>query len=85
MVGEAVNVTLVPAQIVLFVAFDTMLTLAGKFAFTVAVMPFDVAGEPVKHGVAFDVITTVTTSLFVNVLVINVALFVPTLFPLSFH
>ena len=85
MVGVAVNVTLVFAQIVLSASLDAMLTLAGRFAFTVVVIPFDVAGEPVKHGVAFDVITTVTTSLFVNVLVINVALFVPTLFPLSFH
>ena len=85
MVGVAVNVTLVPVQIVLFVALDTMLTLAGKFAFTVVVIAFDIAGEPVKHGVAFDVITTVTTSLFVNVLVIYVGLFVPTSFPLSCH
>ena len=85
MVGVAVNVTLVVAQIVLSASLDAMLTLAGKFAFTVVVMPFDVAGEPVKHGVALEVITTVTTSLFVNVLVVYVTLFVPTLFPLSFH
>ena len=86
MVGVAVNVTLVLAQMVLFVAEEAILTLAARFAFTVVVMPFDVAGEPTKHGVAFDVITTVTTSLFVNVLVIYVALVAPTIsLPFSFH
>ena len=86
MVGVAVNVTLVPAQIVLFVAFDAMLTLAGRFGLTIVVIPFDVAGDPTKHGVAFEVITTVTTSLFVNVLVIYVALVAPTIsLPFSFH
>ena len=85
MVGVAVNVTLVFAQIVLSASLDAMLTLAGRFAFTVVVIPFDVAGEPVKHGVAFDVITTVTTSLFVNDALVYVALFVPTLVPFNFH
>ena len=86
MVGVAVNVTLVPAQIVLFVASEVMMTLAGKFAFTVVVMPFDVAGEPVKHGVALDDITTETIAPFVNVLVIYVALVAPKIsLPLSFH
>ena len=86
MVGVAVNVTLVVAQIVLSASLDAMLTLAGRFAFTVVVIGFDVAGEPVKHGVAFDVITTVTTSLFVNVLVVYVALVAPTIsLPFSFH
>jgi len=86
LVGVAVNVTLVPAQIVLFVAFDTMLTLAGRFGLTMVVIPFDVAGEPVKHGVAFDIITTVTTSLFVNAAVVYVALVAPTIsLPFSFH
>ena len=44
-----------------------MLTLAGKLGFTVIVTVFDVAGEPVKHGVALLVITTVTKSLLANV------------------
>ena len=65
MVGVAVNVTLVPAQIVL-PGLAAMLTLAGRFGFTVIVMLFDVAGEPVAQ-VAFDVITTVTIWPFVNV------------------
>jgi len=60
-----VNVTLVPAQIVL-PGLAAMLTLAGRFGFTVIVMLFDVAGEPVAQ-VAFDVITTVTIWPFVNV------------------
>jgi hypothetical protein len=38
-----------------------MLTLAGRFGLTVMVIAFDVAGEPVRHGEAFDVITTVIT------------------------
>ena len=54
--------------------------------FTIIVIGFDVAGEPTKHGVALDVITTVTTSLFVNVLVVYVALVAPTIsLPFSFH
>ena len=86
MVGVAVNVTLVVAQIVLSASLDAMLTLAGRFAFTVVVIPFDVAGDPVKQGVAFEVITTITTSLFINVLVVYVALIAPAIsFPLSFH
>ena len=85
MVGVAVNVTLAPEHIVLPLALDAMLTLAGKFGFTVVVILFDVAGDPVKHGVAFDVITTLTTSLFASVVVVNVALFVPAFTPFSFH
>ena len=68
MVGVAVNVTLVPAHIV--EADALMLTLAGKFGLTVMVTVFDVAGELVKQGLAFDVITTVTKSLFANVVVV---------------
>ena len=70
LVGVAVKVTLVPAQIVVAVA-DTD-TLAGKFGFTVIVMPADVAGDPVRHGLAFEVSCTVTTSLLLSVVVVNV-------------
>jgi len=63
-----VNVTLVPAQIAPL-GLAAMLTLAGRFGFTVIVMLFDVAGEPVAQ-VAFDVITTVTIWPFVNVVVV---------------
>ena len=71
MVGVAVKVTLVPAQIAP-VGEAAILTLAGKLGLTVITIAFDVAGEPVKHGDAFDVITTVTESLFANVVVVNV-------------
>jgi len=59
-----VNVTDVPAQIV--VALAAIETLAVKTGFTTIVTPFDVAGDPVKQGVAFDVITQVITSPFAN-------------------
>ena len=61
MVGVAVKVTLVPAQIV--VADAEILTLTGRFGFTVMVTVLDVAGLPVAQ-VAFEVNTQVTTSLF---------------------
>ena len=62
------NVTLVPAQIVL-PGLAAMLTLAGRFGFTVIVMLFDVAGEPVAQ-VAFDVMITFTTSPLFKVVVV---------------
>ena len=80
----AVKVTLVPAQI----APDgeaAILTLAGKFGFTVIVIAFDVAGEPVKHGLAVEVITTVTLSLLANEELVYVALFVPTGVAPTYH
>ena len=43
------------------------LKLTVLFAVTVIVTVFDVAGELVKHGVAFEVITTVTVFPFANV------------------
>ena len=48
-----------------------MIVATGS-GFTVIVMPFDVAGEPVRHGLAFDVSCTVTTSLLASVVVVNV-------------
>ena len=80
----AVKVTLVPAQI----APDgeaAILTLAGKFGFTVMVIAFDVAGEPVKHGLAVEVITTVTLSLLANEELVYVALLVPTGVAPTYH
>ena len=68
LVGVAVNVTLVPAQIV--VADAATDTLAGRSGFTVIVIPADVAGDPVKHGLAFEVSCTVTTSLLARVVVV---------------
>ena len=68
MVGVAVKVTLVPEQIVVPDP-DAMLTLAGRFGFTVIVMLFDVAGEPVAQ-VAFDVMITFTTTPLFKVVVV---------------
>jgi hypothetical protein len=74
LVGVAVNVTLVPGQIV--VAEAAMLTLTGKFGLTVMVMAFEVAGLPVAQ-VALDVSTQVTMSPFTRAALVNVELFVP--------
>ena len=65
MVGVAVKVTLVPAQIVLPGA-AAMVTLTGKFGFTVIVIVFDVAGLPVAQ-VALDVNCTLIASPFTSV------------------
>ena len=48
-------------------------------------MLFDVAGEPVKHGVALLVRTTVTASPLFNAVVVNVALLAPAFTPFTFH
>ena len=57
----AVNFTKVPAQIAPdgTAARDT---LAGSDGVTIMVIASEVAGEPVKQGVAFEVICTVITS-----------------------
>ena len=60
------KVVLIPAQIVVFPA---MLTLTGKFGFTVMVNVLDVAGLPVGH-IALDVSTHVTASAFANVVLV---------------
>jgi dipeptide/tripeptide permease len=82
LVGVAVNVTLVPAQMV--VALAAMLTLTGKFGFTVMVIVLDVAGLPVPQ-VAVDVNTHVTVFPLANVIVVNVGELVPAFTPLTFH
>ena len=83
MVGVAVNVTLVPKQIVP-AGLVTMETLTGKFGFTVMLMLFDVAGLPVAQ-VALDVNTQVTTSPLFKIVVVNVAELVPVFVPFTFH
>ena len=60
-VGVAVKVTEVPAQIAP-AGTAAMLTLAGRFGLTSMVIPEEVAGDAVRHGVALDVISTVITS-----------------------
>ena len=82
-VGVAVKVTLVPEQIAP-AGTAAMLTLTGKFGFTVMVIVFEVAGFPVTQ-VAFDVNTQVTRSPFTNTALVYVGLFAPTFVPFTFH
>ena len=82
-VATAVNVIELPEQMP--VAEAEIETLAVRTGLTVIVTAFDVAGDPVKQGVAFEVITHVTASLFASVVEVNVAEFVPALVPFTFH
>ena len=82
-VGVAVNVTFVPAQIVL-PGFALTLTDGATVDVTTIVIPVDVAVAGLAQA-SDDVITTVIISAFANVLFEYVLLFVPTLLPLSFH
>ena len=58
MVGAAVKVTEVPAQIAP-VGLAEILTVAATLVVTDMVIVFDVAGLPVLQGVALEVISTV--------------------------
>ena len=58
MVGAAVKVTEVPAQIAP-VGLAEILTLAATLVVTDMVIVFDVAGPPVLQGVVLEVISTV--------------------------
>ena len=69
MTAVAAKVTLVPEQMLLSASLDVMLTLAGRFALTVVVMLFDVAGDPVAH-VAVEVMTTLMASPLASVVVV---------------
>jgi hypothetical protein len=62
----AVNVTLVPEQIV-FPGLATILTDGTTAGFTVIAIPLDVAVAGLAHA-SDDVITTVTTSPFARAL-----------------
>ena len=79
MAGVAINVALDPPH------NDARLTLAVIAEFTVTVIAFEVAVAISKHGIPFDVITTVTASPLDNVELMKVALFVPALVPFTFH
>ena len=76
------NVTEVPEQMV--VALAAMETLAVRIGLTTIVTPFEVAGDPVKHGVAFDVISQVITSPFASVVVVYVEAVAPEITVLFF-
>ena len=60
-----VNLTFPPEQNVVG-PLAVMVGIAGN-AITVVVIPFEIACDPIKQGLALEVITTVTTSLFDNV------------------
>ena len=82
-VGVAVNVTLVPVQMV-FPGLAVTLTDGTTVDPTVIVIPDDVAVVGLAQP-SDEVIATLITSPFTNALFEYVLLFVPTLFPFSFH
>ena len=82
-VGVAVNVTLVPAQIVL-PGFAAILTEGVTDGVTVIEAGTDVA-EPGLAQLSDDVIITYTSSPLTKLLLEYVLLFVPTLLPFNFH
>ena len=66
LVGVAVKVTLVPVQ-TSDAGDATMLTLVGKSGLTAMVMVLEVAGDPVRQGVALEVITHFTVCPLVGI------------------
>ena len=84
MVGVAVNVTLVPAQIVLSASLETILTLGTKTRLTVVVIPELVPVNGEAHT-AFDVKIQVTISPFTKPVVVYVVPPVPTGEPFKYH
>lgn len=82
LVGVAVKVTEVPAQI--FVEEAEILTVGVALGVTVMVMLFDVA-EVGEAQLALLLRTTLTTSLFAKVAVVNEAALVPAFTPFTFH
>ena len=66
-------------------ALTIVVAMAVGEEFTFIVIPGDVAGDPVRHGVAFEVMTTVTTSPLARAAEVNNGLFVPTSTPLTLH
>jgi hypothetical protein len=83
LVGVAVNVTEVPAQIAPE-GEAAILTLTGSAVVTFMVIGLEVSGFP-DTQVKDDVITTVTISLSASVAVVKFGLFVPRFDPLTFH
>jgi hypothetical protein len=82
LVGVAVNV--VEALVHIDVVAVVMVTAGTTDPLMVIVIAFDVAVVGDAHD-AVDVMTQVTTAPLVNVVVVYVALLVPTLLPLTFH
>ena len=82
-VAVAVNMTLVPEQIEL-PGLAAMLTDVAPADPTLIVIAVDVAEAGLAQAIE-EIIATVTTSPVANALFEYVLLFVPTLFPFSFH
>lgn len=82
LVGVAVKVTEVPAQILVELAL--ILTAGVALGVTVIVMLLEVAEEGTAQLAAL-VIATLTTSLLANVAVVNEAALVPAFTPFTFH
>jgi hypothetical protein len=79
-----VNVTVIPAQIVSEVAAIEILAATPE-AETVIVTSFEVAGEPDKQSVAFEVNSHVTIFPFAKDAFVYVAEFDPTFAPFNNH
>jgi hypothetical protein len=84
LLGVAVNVRTAPAHAGFELPVSAMLTDGVTFGFMVIVIAFDVAVTGLAQ-LKLDVIVQVMICPFVNVLVVYVELFVPTLTPLTFH
>lgn len=81
-VVDAVNVMLVPAQVLLVLADMEM--VGTKLAFTTMEMPLDIA-VTVDKQFALLVNTQVTISPLLNAVVVNVGLLLPALMPFTCH
>ncbi len=81
-VTEAVNVTLVPAQIV--VADAEIETLTGRSGLTIIFTVLDVAGLPVAQATS-EVNVQVTASPLDSVLLVNTLLLMPSATPFTYH
>ena len=84
MLGVAVNVSAAPAHAGFEPPVSAMLTDGVTFGFMDIVIALDVAVTGVAQ-LKLDVIVQVMICPFVNVLVLYVELFVPTLTPFIFH
>lgn len=82
MVGEAVNVTFVPAHIL--VALAAICTAGVTLGFTTMFNVFEVAVSGLAHA-ALLVNTTLTVWPLVKVEVVKLGLLVPWLLPFTFH
>ena len=82
LIAVAVKVTEVPGQIVVAEGATVTEGVTRSFAVIVSWLLVTTAGE---GQTAFDVISTVTLSVFARVLVVKVGLFVPTFTPFTFH